>query len=334
MNSDSRRIDSSTARRGDRGQQGERHRRGDQIPQRVGGEECREQNRDRGGIERVGGVRILPRGFELAGDEQPDRDGQTDQHPHLRLQPALLHRVAQEQQRRQHQRDAGNRREQLHADQALPVERRRRRRRRRGWGHTRRHAGWERRSLRGRTRGWRDRRRNRWRGRGRRGTTGGGVGFGDAERTRPAQSAARRRRRRRRGRRRRRRRAVSPAAAPRGRGTGGRRGHDRTAEVATAGAACGGWVQPGSPTPPARAGAAPLGRSSAAPPAPTAASAPPSAPPASVRAASAGCGSGRARPTSRAAARTSTAISDQGEHQEFQKRPPRGARPPSLTARW
>ena len=80
------------------------------------GEERREQDRDRRGIERVGGHRIAARRLQLADDEQRRRDDDADEHAHRRLQPALLDRVAQEEDGREHERDAGDRGEQLHAD--------------------------------------------------------------------------------------------------------------------------------------------------------------------------------------------------------------------------
>ena len=110
-----------------RGEQREGHQRGNQIPQRVRGEKGREENRDGRGVERVGERGVPPRGLELADDEQRDGDGDAYQHAHRRLQPALLRRVPQEEDGRDHDRDAGDRREQLGADEALPVERRGRR---------------------------------------------------------------------------------------------------------------------------------------------------------------------------------------------------------------
>ena len=105
-----------------RGEQREGHQRRDQIPQRMRGEKGGKEDRDGRGIERVGERGVLPGGLELADDEQRDGDGDAYQHAHRRLQPALLRRVPQEEDGRDHDRDAGDRREQLGADEALPVE--------------------------------------------------------------------------------------------------------------------------------------------------------------------------------------------------------------------
>ena len=123
MNSDSRRIDSSTASAVTSAEQAERHRRRDQVPQRVRGEEGREQDRDRRRVERVRGHRILARRLQLAHDQQRDRRRAC----RWRRAPAAAASRApsstlQEEHRGEHQRDAGDRREQLDADQALPVE--------------------------------------------------------------------------------------------------------------------------------------------------------------------------------------------------------------------
>ncbi len=105
---------------------------GDQVPARMRGEERREQDRDRRGVHRVRGDHILARGLAIAHDQQRDRDDDADDHAHRRLQPSLIERVAQEEHRGEHERDAGDRREQAHADELFPVERSRRWRRRFG----------------------------------------------------------------------------------------------------------------------------------------------------------------------------------------------------------
>ena len=110
----------------------------DQVPEGVRGKEGGEEDRDAGAVERVGGDLVATCGLELAEDEETQAGDDADGHPDGWLQPAALDRVAEEEDRRKGERDAGNPREELHADQALPVERRplflgRRGRRRRRW---------------------------------------------------------------------------------------------------------------------------------------------------------------------------------------------------------
>ena len=108
---------------GDEREQRERHTGGNEVPQRMRRKECREENRDAGGIERVGGGGITARNFQLARREQCQRHQHADDHAHRRFEPSALHRVAEKENRGDDERDAGNRRKQLDADQALPVER-------------------------------------------------------------------------------------------------------------------------------------------------------------------------------------------------------------------
>ena len=153
--------------------------RRNQVPERVRSKEGREENRDRRRVHRVGGRGVPARCLHLADDEQCDCDQNADRDPDRRLQPPGLDRVLQEEHGRHDQRDARDRREQLHADETLPVERRRgrpaggswRRRRRSGRPRHQRRRRWPRRR-RGRRRtgrGWSLdgpwRRRRRWRGR-------------------------------------------------------------------------------------------------------------------------------------------------------------------------
>ena len=138
MKSESRRIDSSTATTVTSASSANVGDGGDQIPQRVRGEERGEQDRDRRRVERVRGDGVLARGFQLADDQQRDRDDDADGHANRRRQPAAIHRIAEEEHGGEHERDAGDRREQLHADDVFPVERHargrgRRARRRRRW---------------------------------------------------------------------------------------------------------------------------------------------------------------------------------------------------------
>ena len=51
------------------------------------------------------------------------RDEDADRDANRRLQPAVVDRVPEEEHRGEHERDAGDRREQLHADELFPVER-------------------------------------------------------------------------------------------------------------------------------------------------------------------------------------------------------------------
>ena len=73
-------------------------------------------------------ARVLARRLQLAQHQEHDGHENTDSDADGRLEPALIDRVAQEKDCREHERDAGNPREQLDADQALPVEGWRRRR--------------------------------------------------------------------------------------------------------------------------------------------------------------------------------------------------------------
>ncbi len=108
--------------RGHEGQQPEGGGGGDQIPQRVRREECGKKNRDRRCVERVRGHRIPARRFHVADNEQGDAGERADRDPDRRRQPAVVDRVAEEEHRGQHQRDAGHRGEHLDADELLPVD--------------------------------------------------------------------------------------------------------------------------------------------------------------------------------------------------------------------
>ena len=172
MKRDSWRIDSSTASTVTRMSRPNVDAGGDQIPERVRGVERREEDRDRRRVERVGRHRVLARRFELADDEQCRRDDDADGDADRWSEPSLLDRVAQEEDRGEHERDARDRREQLHADEGFPVDRERR--------DARRWLRWTRRRLASRRTRW-------WRRRcvGRRliagtGGTGGATGRGGA----------------------------------------------------------------------------------------------------------------------------------------------------------
>ncbi len=94
-----------------------------QIPQGVRSKERREEDRN---CRRVHGVRrhrIPAGGLELADDQQRKRDHDADRDTDRRLEPSGFDRIAQETYRRDHQGDARDRREHLHPDETLPVER-------------------------------------------------------------------------------------------------------------------------------------------------------------------------------------------------------------------
>jgi hypothetical protein len=107
----------------DQDQQTEGRRRWNQAPQRVGREERREENGDGRGIERVRRHAILLCRAQLAHDEKRDGDDDADRDAHRRSEPASIERVAEEEDRREDECDAGDRREEFHAHQLFPVER-------------------------------------------------------------------------------------------------------------------------------------------------------------------------------------------------------------------
>ena len=123
MNNDSRLIDSSTAITATIARRPNVNERRDEVPERVGREEGREEDRDGRRVHRVRGGRIAARRLHLADDEQRGGDENPDRNADRRLQPPGLDGVLQEEHGRHHQRDARERRGQLHADQTLPVER-------------------------------------------------------------------------------------------------------------------------------------------------------------------------------------------------------------------
>ncbi len=109
----------------------------DELPAVVGRKERREQHHDGGAVHRVRRHGVASGGLQLAARQQPRADCEANRHPHGRLQPALLHRVADEQYGRDRERDAGDPGEEPHADQLLPVKRRR------SWRGARRQGGPE-----------------------------------------------------------------------------------------------------------------------------------------------------------------------------------------------
>ena len=86
------------------------------------GEERREEDRNGRPVKGVRGGRILARRFELTQRQERQRDEHTDGHAHGWLEPSLVDRVAQEEDGREHQRNARNAGKQLDANQAFPVE--------------------------------------------------------------------------------------------------------------------------------------------------------------------------------------------------------------------
>ena len=134
MNSESRRSARATASAATTRHQEEGGDEADEVPPGVPGEDRGEENRE---ARRVEGVRrdgVAARGLELADDEKDDSREKADRHLHRRRQPPVVDRVAQKEDRADRQEDSGDPREELHADEALPVERGARRRRRRNRG--------------------------------------------------------------------------------------------------------------------------------------------------------------------------------------------------------
>src|SRR5262249_36756914 len=83
--------------RGDQREQRERDSCWNQVPERVGGEERREQDRDRGGVERVGRHPILARRAQVADEQKSDTGQHPDRDANRRRQPAVIDRVAEEE---------------------------------------------------------------------------------------------------------------------------------------------------------------------------------------------------------------------------------------------
>ena len=129
MNSESRRSARATASAATTAMRRKAGTEADEVPPGVPGEDRREENREARRVEGVRGDRVTARGLELAGDEEPDSREEADRHLDRRRQPPVVDRVAQEKDRADRQEDSGDPREQLHADEALPVDARRRRRR-------------------------------------------------------------------------------------------------------------------------------------------------------------------------------------------------------------
>ncbi|MCU1229699.1 MAG: Phenylalanine--tRNA ligase beta subunit, partial [Acidobacteria bacterium] len=79
-----------------------------EMPQRVRGKERREENRDRRAMHRVCRRLVAACDLQLADDDQHDAGDDADRAANDRLQPSLLDGVTKEEERRQHERDAGN----------------------------------------------------------------------------------------------------------------------------------------------------------------------------------------------------------------------------------
>ena len=112
----------------------------EQVPERERREHSGEQQAYARRVHRVRRLRVASRHLQLAHDEERDADEESDRHPDLRREPAAVDRVAKEEHSSDQERRAGDPREQLDADQTLPVKWRlgRCRRRRRNAGPARR----------------------------------------------------------------------------------------------------------------------------------------------------------------------------------------------------
>ena len=122
MNSDSCRIDSITAVSVTSASRPKAGCAGDQVPLRMRRKECREEDRDRSAVHRVREERVLARGLAIANHQQRDRHQDADDHAHRRLKPALIDRIAEEEDAGEDESDARHRREQAHADKLLEIE--------------------------------------------------------------------------------------------------------------------------------------------------------------------------------------------------------------------
>src|SRR5207237_1298702 len=108
--------------RGDNEHRPEDDRGRGEVPERMRREEGRVEDGDAGAVERVRGELVAARHAHLAGGDERGPRGQADARPQPRLDPAVLHGVAEEEDRREDERHAANPREELDADERLPVE--------------------------------------------------------------------------------------------------------------------------------------------------------------------------------------------------------------------
>src|SRR5207244_2147027 len=109
-------------------------RRRGEVPQRIRGKERRVEDGHARAVQRVRRELVVARHAQLAEADERRAGDEADRRANGRLQPAVLDRVAEKEERRENQRDAGNPGEELHPDQRLPVERRLGWAGRDGWG--------------------------------------------------------------------------------------------------------------------------------------------------------------------------------------------------------
>ena len=81
------------------------------MPERVHGEERGVEDGDACAIHRIRGEGIVARHAQLADQQQDDAGGQSERRAHGRTEPAVFHRIAEEEERCENERDAGNPRE-------------------------------------------------------------------------------------------------------------------------------------------------------------------------------------------------------------------------------
>src|SRR5947209_5708230 len=93
------------------------------MPSCEGREENDVEERDAGGVERVGGPCITTRALHLTQHEAHDAGNDPDRELDLRRQPAVLHGVADEESAGEEERERSDNREELHANERFPIER-------------------------------------------------------------------------------------------------------------------------------------------------------------------------------------------------------------------
>ena len=92
------------------------------MPSRERGEEYDVQQRDTGRIEGIGRPCITTRRFQFAEDEADRAGNDANSELDRRRQPAVLHRIADEEAAGEEERDGRDNREKLHADECFPIE--------------------------------------------------------------------------------------------------------------------------------------------------------------------------------------------------------------------
>ena len=108
--------------RGDEDHQPEGHRLRQQVPERVGREEAREEDRDARGFKGVRGDAPAAATARLAHDEQRDAAHDADREPDRGPEQPLVDGVLEEEDRGEEEGDAGDPGEETDADEVLPVE--------------------------------------------------------------------------------------------------------------------------------------------------------------------------------------------------------------------